>query len=256
VITPHNFFPAVKAIGIASIVAFLYVSLFRTSYAWLSSHFQGNGDYRVYLKLLGALVFTFALERRFKSLGIQFIRRETLVAGMGIPALTVFVVYGAIGFYIGWQPSEALHYFCVALAEEIFFRGWMIACLRSTGILSATLISSLLFALVHFPNFGWGQSLFEMAPELSSLLCSGILLAGMRLYTDSLVPGILWHFLANYIPYSQPFVYSWLFMTSKLTQHDMDMFTVLLDLICLMQGIALLALCRKRDAVKEIRADR
>ena len=84
----------------------------------------------------------------------------------------------------------------VALAEEMLFRyallGWLG---QQLGPLSALLLSSALFALLHLRP---GARLKNL-PQLVDLLLLGLLLGGVTLATGSLYPALLMHALRNYI---------------------------------------------------------
>lgn len=76
------------------------------------------------------------------------------------------------------------------IAEETFMRGCILNCLKSKGIVIALLVSSILFAILHF-NF---------VQTISALIC-GFALGLLYIKTDCLLCCILTHFLYNTISF-------------------------------------------------------
>jgi membrane protease YdiL (CAAX protease family) len=158
---------------------------------------------------------------RFCELGIERnpLWRRDLLAGLAIAFLPVFALgagYMAFGVY-HWKNGipivSGLRILAtagvVAILEEFFFRGVLLGlCLRSMRPAAAVLVSSAVFAIVHFMRVtkpaseqvvGWSSGflqlpqLFSSAPPwpvlgwgMFSLLLAGILLAVATLRTRSL----------------------------------------------------------------------
>ena len=93
-----------------------------------------------------------------------------------------------------WQPDKALAYAANAavialvapVAEEFTYRGLGIALLRRFGAVAAVIVSSVAFAAAH--------GLIQGFP---ALFIFGAALAVLRLRTESVLPGMLFHACFN-----------------------------------------------------------
>ncbi|WP_434523176.1 lysostaphin resistance A-like protein [Halorubrum sp. AS12] len=81
------------------------------------------------------------------------------------------------------------------ITEEILYRGLVLGTLlaRGYGIVSAVTVMTLLFALIHLPNFGVAGTLF--------ISVWGLLPAVLRLRFDNLTGAVLMHMLNNLFTY-------------------------------------------------------
>lgn len=86
---------------------------------------------------------------------------------------------------------------CVALNEEIWFRGLILAALGKMGTKRAVTISAGLFSILHLSNALNGKSAGYLIAQLVFALLVGIVLAELFFLTGSLWIGIGWHFLHN-----------------------------------------------------------
>jgi membrane protease YdiL (CAAX protease family) len=91
----------------------------------------------------------------------------------------------------------------VALAEETFFRGLILQALRPAGVMTAVILSSLLFALPHLLNSVGGiwDPVFTLADTFAAFGI-GIAFAALVLRTGSIWPPIVLHALINAIALS------------------------------------------------------
>jgi len=244
-------FLVVRTIVFATVVAFVYYFLFRSTYSWCKAHFQGAGDYRIYLKLFWALVVTFAVNQRFQKIGLKFPRRGSYVVGVLTPVAITLGFYEAIGYYPGFDANLLRHNLCVGMAEELICNGCIIVMLRPIGITSAAYISSFIFTLFHFPlllseSQLWTFGCFEAAV---GIFIWGVFLAGIRIYSDSLLPGIFIHFLFDYLInfYSQgSSLFSW--QQRQTTPFEYTVWECAVELVFLTYGIGLLLVSKQREA--------
>jgi len=81
------------------------------------------------------------------------------------------------------------------ITEEILYRGLVLGALTSSGFgsISAAVIMTVLFALMHLPNFGVGGSIF--------ISVWGLLPAALRLRYDNLSGATMMHVLNNLFAY-------------------------------------------------------
>jgi membrane protease YdiL (CAAX protease family) len=87
----------------------------------------------------------------------------------------------------------------VGFAEEGLVRGLALRAILPTGLMRATLLSSLFFGLGHLINVGQGASLSAMAVQVTESIFLGIGFTGVRLYTGSIWPAIALHSLIDFI---------------------------------------------------------
>lgn len=112
-----------------------------------------------------------ALTGLSRAFGIEvlWITPDFLEAGYGV---------GTIVLCVCVQP---------ALIEELAFRGVILDALRETlSVGEAMLVSTLLFAILHLS-----------IPALPHLALLGLVMAGLRVRTGSLLPGMVLHFAHN-----------------------------------------------------------
>jgi len=81
------------------------------------------------------------------------------------------------------------------VTEEILYRGLVLGALRSRGLgsVSAAVLMTALFALMHLPNFGVGGTIFVSV--------WGLLPAALRLRYENLSGAVLMHVLNNLFAY-------------------------------------------------------
>ena len=85
-----------------------------------------------------------------------------------------------------WTPLVAL----VAVAEEIALRGVLFrAVLEAGGAPLAIAVTSIVFALMHVPLYGWGALPLDLA--------AGVLLGGLRLLSGGVTAPTVVHVLAD-----------------------------------------------------------
>ena len=91
-----------------------------------------------------------------------------------------------LGPLLVWTPLVAL----VAVAEEIALRGALFgALLEAAGAPMAVAMTSIVFALMHVPLYGWGAVPRDLAV--------GVLLGGLRLLSGGVTAPAIAHVLAD-----------------------------------------------------------
>lgn len=97
---------------------------------------------------------------------------------------------------VAYITKESFDLFLVVIAEEIFFRGYIILELsKKFGILSV-IISSLLFVLTHYVN-RWANIMFTLKSYVFQFILS-IILGCIMYYMNALIPCVLGHIIFNY----------------------------------------------------------
>lgn len=122
--------------------------------------------------------------------------------------LSVFVFNISANLVFGEQDNEFLRIlrssryavfivafmatFSAPIVEEIVYRGVLFSALqRSLNVLAAVLLVTLVFAIIHFPQY-WGDP-----ATISTLLFLSLMLTLIRVWTKNLLPCIMFHFVFN-----------------------------------------------------------
>lgn len=86
---------------------------------------------------------------------------------------------------------------CICMAEELFFRGFLLSFLQSRLGLRGVFTAALIFALFHGVNLLSGWNPQYVIIQIFLAFSVGMYLSVLRLFCGSLVPGIAAHFLTN-----------------------------------------------------------
>jgi membrane protease YdiL (CAAX protease family) len=109
--------------------------------------------------------------------------------------VTVLIVLATQGVHV--PPSVIAAYgvltVAVALNEEIWFRGIVLAVLQSKGARGAIIGSSILFGVLHLANVFGGESTGAAVLQLVFALLFGFVAAELVVLTGTLWPVIAWH---------------------------------------------------------------
>ncbi len=111
--------------------------------------------------------------------------------GMAIEAISAapekLIVWGAISLF-------------VAVNEETLFRGFILrGMMRSFKPMTAVIISSLAFGLLHILNLFEGGDPVTVGAQIISAMGVGAVFAAVTLRSGSIVPGVILHFLGDVI---------------------------------------------------------
>lgn len=89
----------------------------------------------------------------------------------------------------------------VAINEETWFRGIIVAVLQPKGIRTAMVVSSVLFGVMHLANLAGGADLVSSLLQMAFALIFGLVAAELVIVTGSLWPAILWHAAWDFVNY-------------------------------------------------------
>lgn len=119
----------------------------------------------------------------------------------GLPLLVSPMLSAFSGIQVSGSVVAAYLVFTasVAVNEEIWFRGLMLAALRKMGTKRAVTISAGLFGVLHLTNAFNGKSAGYLIAQLVFAFLVGLVLAELVFLTGSLWIGIGWHFLHNFV---------------------------------------------------------
>lgn len=91
----------------------------------------------------------------------------------------------------------ALNFF-VGLSEELLFRGIMFGALRQKNrLITAVIVSSIAFGLLHLVNVGVGQNLQQTLFQVINASALGVLFCALALSANSLWPAVILHMVWN-----------------------------------------------------------
>lgn len=91
---------------------------------------------------------------------------------------------------------------CVAINEETIFRGVIVKGFLRFGIVATLFLPSVLFGLLHVPNFFVGGNATFTIFQVVWTISAGVALTAMRLRNGSIYPVIVFHFLLDITEYS------------------------------------------------------
>lgn len=95
------------------------------------------------------------------------------------------------------EPGLSMVYAALAaVAEELFFRGFLFAALQKKGRYPAAVVSSAAFALLHLLNFA-NYPIDYTLLQVCAAFCVGFSLCGLLYKTKRLWPCLLCHLLIN-----------------------------------------------------------
>lgn len=152
----------------------------------------------IYLKIRGSSLLS--LGWGLSDMPVRFIKSWLLVAGlMGagflIPLLSGAILVDSVQLVPAPLLASLLLCFLVGLAEEVFFRGFLLSRGKAYGLSGGFLliVSSLLFALVHIEN----DSVNFLS--LFNIFAAGVFLGIPYLYTRNVWPSVLLHWAWNFM---------------------------------------------------------
>lgn len=93
--------------------------------------------------------------------------------------------------------SPMIRLLSAAIVEEIFFRGFLLQSLKSIGRFRSTLLTSLLFALMHIPGLLHGNGANYALLQLSWAFGFSLCCCSAVFSCNSLIPCITAHLLVN-----------------------------------------------------------
>lgn len=119
------------------------------------------------------------------------------------PLLLVFVAIGLSGIdtkvtwsIVGFQFLQML---LVGFVEETVYRGVIFHALLKKGVVTAVVVSSILFSITHILNVLSGQSLPYTILQIVYALLVGFALALLMVKNANIFPLIFFHFFHNWI---------------------------------------------------------
>ncbi|HEY9060862.1 MAG TPA: CPBP family intramembrane glutamic endopeptidase [Pseudobacteroides sp.] len=163
---PKSIFRIIRLI-ITTILIIILLRIFRNFIPFINID---NSSILIPGLILSVLVCTVLFDKvRLSNLGLAFTSKSifTFIYGLIIASVSVIAI-AAYAFFQNIQGTELLitpkwfnadnlsllvFYLMVAFGEELFFRGYIISTLRSSGLkVFAVLMSSFIFMLIHLVN--------------------------------------------------------------------------------------------------------
>lgn len=117
--------------------------------------------------------------------------------------ITVVIALLSQGVHVSGQALAAYAVLTpvVAVNEEVWFRGIVLAVLRSGGVRVAVVGSSVLFAVLHLANLAGGEDPAAAVLQLVFAALFGFVAALLVVHTGSLWPAIAWHAAWDFVNY-------------------------------------------------------
>lgn len=148
----------------------------------------------VYLSILLIWLFRSGRAQRIRICRIRRNRKHTAAAAL---ALLLFPVCNILtSAYLETDLLTVLLIFSTCAVEEIFFRGFLLQYLKRYGITCAVILSSIIFALYHLSSSAAWDGV-SVSLQILSAFAAGMCYAVSLFLLDSILPGILAHFLTN-----------------------------------------------------------
>ena len=109
--------------------------------------------------------------------------------------ISIVIVVGTQGVQVtgAVAASYAVLTIAVAVNEEVWFRGIILAVLRKGGVRVAIIGSSVLFGVLHLANLAGGTYPAAAVLQLVFAALFGVVAAELTILTGSLWPAIVWH---------------------------------------------------------------
>lgn len=152
--------------------------------------------------LLGLLVMA-ASRQRYSSYGYRRPVNVRRAWWFVPPLITMLLVLLTGGVAISGQmiAATAVLVIAVAINEETWFRGIVLALLRPAGIRTAIIGSSALFGVLHLANLAGGADLAGALLQVAFAVLFGVIAAELAVLTGSLWPAIGWHAAWDFVSY-------------------------------------------------------
>jgi len=117
--------------------------------------------------------------------------------------ITIVVAIATQGVQVSTSVmlSYAVLTMLVAVNEEVWFRGIILAVLRPRGVRVAVIGSSVLFGVLHLANLAGGAEPAAAALQVLFAALFGVIAAELTVISGSLWPAIAWHAAWDFVNY-------------------------------------------------------
>jgi membrane protease YdiL (CAAX protease family) len=148
----------------------------------------------------GVFLVILMLACRWRDIGLNLPPTLRSLKLLWFPAIYLLLFF-ALDALVGPPPLIQVGFLVLntalaAFSEELMFRGVMYGALRTRlGIWPSAIIATLLFGAVHALNIGVIGDIGTTGAQVVAATMSGLLFIAIRVRTDSLVPGMVYHAL-------------------------------------------------------------
>ena len=144
-----------------------------------------------------AILFWICRSGRRKEAGLR-IPRGLVEAPSFLLPLVVFPMYNLLTNHdLSVEIGFVLQMLCATLAEELFFRGFLLSALRKHGTVTAVGLTSLTFALLHCLNFAGNSESAYVWLQICCSFCVSLYYCCLVVRFGSILPCAVAHFLTN-----------------------------------------------------------
>lgn len=151
------------------------------------------------------LMIYLTLKKKWGYIGFQSIFNIPKKNWLFYLPLVVILVIISINGFKAVTMSEVLFFIfftlMVGFVEETIYRGLILKIMLSKSVLSAVLVSSILFSITHLLNVMSGQDLVQSVLQLIYALIMGVVLALLMIKNNNIAPLIMFHFVHNLIQF-------------------------------------------------------
>lgn len=196
----------------ATAIAFAVIPVFFTAAASAASQLLHADDASAALMIAGGAGVSAALGLLVMRVSPASLRQYGVRVPRGARAglwflplpITIVLVLATQGVRVPGAVliAYAVLTVCVAVNEEVWFRGIILAVLRGGGVRAAIIGSSIVFAVMHLANLAGGQALPEAILQLTFAALFGVAAAELAVVTGSLWPAIVWHAAWDFVNYA------------------------------------------------------
>lgn len=113
-----------------------------------------------------------------------------------LPLLMLPIVNIAV-YGIKLEFCNTVTMLCVAMIEEIFFRGFLQRFFEKKSLAVAIYLTNIIFALLHIINYVLIKDTALMPMQILAAFCVGTCFSVVTMKYDSIIPCIFFHFLIN-----------------------------------------------------------
>lgn len=161
------------------------------------------------VNIVFSIIATIYLKKRYLSFGAIGIKKPVNIRKTiyFIPFILIASVPVIFGGKFSVTSYEAINYFVLTLSvgyfEEILGRGVLYRIVESVkGKWCAVVVSSFIFGVAHLANALGGKNIIDIVLQIGFAFIIGVLLAELMIITKSIIPGMLYHFLHDFIAFN------------------------------------------------------
>lgn len=164
----------------------------------------------IYFEIIMSMLSIFMYQKLFSTQKLFNMRLSFWFLPYIILIIITLVAFFITGDFTGKIPIVSLILvttLLVGISEEVVFRGIVLQTfLQKGGIVTAILVSAILFSLFHAVNIFGGASISEVINQMIGVFLGGIVYACLSINLKSFIPLIIYHCLWDFLILSNEIV--------------------------------------------------